>query len=110
MAEPSKGIWGKIHAACEDTEHGARMRLLLGSEMNALKLLSACDDSPYALSEWLEALDLFYHKLIEAERETDAETMIGYLVCCAESQAQLPVKLSLADVFSEMYTEYGYAG
>ena len=67
------------------------------------------DESMFSISEWSEALCVFFEE-VPHNRISNLQTAVGYIVCCAESQAPMPIRPRLAEVVREMLQEFGFEG
>lgn len=67
-------------------------------------------DSSFTVSEWIEALEVFYTWLESEQRKASFEDAIGYLHCCAEATEQQPGWSSLRACTQGMLDDFGYRG
>ena len=76
----------------------------------ALPVLAAgIDNSTFPTGEWIDALAAFF-EIIHQARIPSLQSMVGFIVCCAESQAKYPIRPPLSDVVRELLEEYGFEG
>lgn len=70
------------------------------------------DASCYTLPAWCEAAAAFQHRLEQARRVSPFAKKLGYVCCCAESQAPVPPSLrpEFAEALATMWDTYGYDG
>ena len=73
------------------------------------RLASGIDESMFPVSEWSEALNVFFQEASHS-RIPNLQSVVGYIICCAESQASLPVRPCLGEVVEEMLQEFGFEG
>ncbi len=71
---------------------------------------NSVDESPYSLSQWIEAIEFFSHWLDENKRTTPWPTLLGYLSCCTESPENKNIKHNLKHLLKDMLETYGYEG
>lgn len=90
---------------------GVKSKLETFSDFDeALPVLAAgIDNSTFPTGEWVDALAAFF-EIIHQERIPSLQSMVGFIVCCAESQARYPVRPLLSDVVRELLDEYGFEG
>ena len=72
------------------------------------QLADHVDASPYALADWLTALETFYNWLSDKNRQASFTSMLGYLACCSESAANKLVRPALTDLLEEMLQTYPF--
>ena len=73
------------------------------------RLASGIDESMFPVAEWSEALSVFFQE-VSHSRIPNLQSAVGYIICCAESQASLPVRPCLGEVVEEMLQEFGFEG
>lgn len=87
--------YGKSHP------HGARVSDLVLGHVN---------DSPFSLSDWLDAIEYFYGWLEKNQRNVDFLSMLNYLECCVASQDARESGQTLAALVEDMLRVAGYKG
>ena len=73
------------------------------------RLASGIDESMFPVAEWSEALNVFFQE-VSHSRIPNLQSAVGYIICCAESQASLPVSSLFREVVEEMLQEFGFEG
>ncbi len=71
---------------------------------------NSVDESPYSLSQWIEAVEYFSNWLDTNQRTTPWPTLLGYLSCCSESPENKNIKHNLKSLLKDMLEVYGYEG
>ena len=71
-------------------------------------LAEQVDASPYALGDWIAALETFYSWLSDKRRHAAFQSMLGYLTCCSESETNHPIRPALTDLLDEMLQTYPF--
>ncbi len=72
-------------------------------------LATSIDQSVFPADEWTQALGLFL-ETVEHTRVHTLQSAVGYLACCAQSQAQTPIRPTLPDLVLEMLGQFGFEG
>lgn len=73
-------------------------------------LAEQVNHSPYALGDWVEAIEYFYDWLEQNQRQVAFKVMLPFLGCCVESLQGLADKPPLSDLLTDMLDEYGFEG
>ncbi len=73
-------------------------------------LVENVDESPFTLSEWLEAWELFNDWLGKRNRRANFINILGYLACCGQYLEGKAVFPAFCDLLEEMLEEYGFEG
>ena len=110
MASPDQILSCLKNAATSRSDYAkleARLCRFSDFRESLLLLADGIDDSAFPVSEWIEALAAFLKK-VPPEKIQSFQAMVGYLRCCAESQAKHPVRLPLPEVVDEMLDEFGF--
>ncbi len=68
------------------------------------------DHSNYSLGAWLNAIVYFQTWLMEQNRTTSFQKMLGYLQCCEESPENKDIDHRFIDLVEDMIKTHGYIG
>jgi hypothetical protein len=73
-------------------------------------ILEYTNDSPFSLSEWIDAIDFFYQWLSTNQRKIDFLEMLKYLQCCVVSPDARQGGQTFAALVEDMLNVSGYEG
>ena len=80
-----------------------------GDSVSAL-IFEWVDQSPFALSDWIDAIDYFSQWLADHQRRIDFLTMLKYLECCAASPDAQEGGQTFRALVEDMLHVCGYEG
>lgn len=73
-----------------------------------VELAQHADDSPYAMAEWIEAIEYFYDWLAQNNRSSPGiRNLLQYLDCCKQAGSSAPPGYPLVALLEEMLDRYG---
>ena len=81
-----------------------------GGERIAESLFEMCDDSPFGLSDWLDAIEHFYNWLQLHSRVIDFAAMLKYMQCCIAAPDAKEPGQTFAGLITDMLEVCGYEG
>ena len=73
-------------------------------------ILRNANESAFALSDWLSAIEFFHDWLEEKNRKMDFLSMLNYLSCCVESPDARYAGQTLTPLLKDMLQIFGYDG
>lgn len=83
---------------------------VLAVEGSIDRIFQLSDESPYELSDWLDAYESFL-KWLDTERSSASPTvMLGYLSCCQEYSKGKPHLETLNQILLAMLDDHGFDG
>lgn len=68
------------------------------------------DHSNYSLGAWLTAITYFQNWLLEKNRTTPFQKMLGYLQCCEDSPENKDIDHKFLDLVEDFLKTHGYVG
>jgi hypothetical protein len=74
------------------------------------RILEMTSESPYSLSDWIDAIDYFQGWLTKNGRKIDFLPMLKYLACCVDSPDAKEGGQTFAALVEDMLTVVGYEG
>ena len=66
--------------------------------------------SYYGMKDWLAAMEAFLDTISRQGGSTSLSMALGYISCCAESQAKNPVPQPLETLVVDMLEKFGFDG
>jgi hypothetical protein len=82
----------------------------LHGDLIADLILEYVDESPFSLSDWLDAIEFFYRWLQGNQRKIDFLAMLKYLSCCVESRDAQESGQTFAELIKDMLHTFDYEG
>lgn len=73
-------------------------------------ILESTNESPFSLSDWIDAIEHFYLWLEKNNRKIDFLTMLEYLQCCVASPDAKEGGQTLSALLEDMLNVHGYDG